>query len=73
MKIMYAKLRGRIVEKFGSQRAFAAEVGQSEQTVTKKMNDPEGFTQADMLKWCSLLDIEIEEIPEYFFAHHLSK
>lgn len=68
----YSKLRGKIVEKFGSQRAFSDVLGQSEQTITKKMNSPEGFTQADIVKWCNLLEVSLDEIPDYFFAHHLS-
>ena len=73
MKTTYNKLRGRIVEVFGSQRAFAIALDQSEQTITKKLNDPEGFTQSDIVRWCELLGIPLTEVFDYFFAHLLSK
>ena len=36
--LTYAKLKGRIVEKYGSQREFAKAIGISEVAMSRKMN-----------------------------------
>lgn len=68
-----AKLRGRIIEKYGSQSRFAAKIGKTEQTVTAKLNGNSGFSQDDIVEWCNALDIIADHVGEYFFAHLLSK
>lgn len=70
MKFDYSKLIGRIIEKFGSRRAFAEACGFSENTISKKLSGKMAITTNDIVKWSSkgLLDIAIVEIPEYFFA-----
>ncbi len=68
----YSKLRGRIVEKYGSQRQFADKVGVSEQTITSKMNGRVAISQEDVVTWSELLDIEAVDIGAYFFAYKLS-
>ena len=65
-------LRGRIIQKYGSQRAFAKRLGKTEQTVTAKLNGGSQFTQEDILNWCNALDIVAEDVGEYFFAEKLS-
>lgn len=67
-KYEYNKLRGRIVEKFGSQCEFAKNIGISENSLSKKMTCITGISQNDIELWRRLLDISIEEIGEYFFA-----
>lgn len=69
----FAKLRGRIVEKYGSQAKFAEALGVTEQTVTGKLNGKTQFTIEDIVEWCNLLEIESEEVNVYFFAEKLSK
>lgn len=64
----YNKLRGRIVEKYGTQYKFAEAVGMSKQGVSLKMTGKTSFSQGDINKWCDLLDIKTEQIAEYFFA-----
>lgn len=64
----YSKLRGKIVEKFGSQKEFAKYIGKSEQTITAKLNDRADFSQDDIIEWCDALDIEAIDIGNYFFA-----
>jgi len=64
----YNKLRGRIVEKYGTQDKFAEAVGMSKQGVSLKMTGKTSFSQGDINKWCDLLDIKTEQIAEYFFA-----
>ena len=70
MKFDYSKLIGRIIEKFGSRRAFAKAVGFSENTISKKLSGKMAITTNDIIKWSSaeLLDIAEQDIPEYFFA-----
>lgn len=65
------KLKGRIVEKYGTQHAFAAQIGRSEQTVTAKLAGRSAFTQADIVKWCNALEIGKDEVGGYFFATEL--
>lgn len=64
----YNKLRGRIVEKYGSQKKFAEALGISENSFSLKMNCRTGFSQADMDACASLLEIPIDEYGSYFFA-----
>ena len=63
----YNKLRGRIVEKFGSCSAFADRLGMYRQVVSYKLNGRIGITRDDIVVWRDLLDIEQDEIGIYFF------
>lgn len=67
------ELRGRIIQKFGSQGRFAKHIGKTEQTVTAKLNNRVQFTQNDILEWCNALDIQADEVGKYFFDQKLSK
>lgn len=64
----YNKLRGRIVEKYGSQRAFAAALGVSERTLSLKLNNKIFFAQDEINNAVSLLEIDIHNVKEYFFV-----
>lgn len=64
----YPKLRGKIVEVYGNQRAFAKQLGISEQTVTAKLNGRFEFSQKDILDWSNLLGIETKDVGDYFFG-----
>lgn len=68
MPYTYNKLRGRIVEMFGTQEKFADELGISKNSLSLKMNGKTGFSQADIRKWSKLLHIEDSEIGAYFFT-----
>ena len=68
MGFNFNKLRGRIIEKFGSQTAFVRAFGVSENTFSQKMNNKVRFSSDDILKITKMLDIPGEEIGEYFFA-----
>lgn len=67
MPYEYNKLKGRIVERFGSQGNFASKIGLSENSVSRKLNCKIGFSQSDMVKWGDILGITQDEYPEYFF------
>ena len=65
----YSKLRGRIVEKFGTLSRFAEELGVSLVAISNKLNNKSGFTRTDIEKWANLLDISSGEYDVYFFVH----
>lgn len=64
----YKKLRGRIIEKFGTQEKFAKEIGISETALSKKMQCKTGISQTDICLWSKLLGITIDEYGMYFFT-----
>ena len=68
MGFEYNKLRGRIVEKYGTQSKFAQELGISPTAMSEKMTGKTTFSQRDIEKWRQLLDIDSEDIGKYFFA-----
>jgi transcriptional regulator with XRE-family HTH domain len=68
MSYEYNKLRGRIVEMYGTQEAFARKIGISRNSLSLKMTGKTSFSQADIIKWSELLDIKPNEIGQYFFA-----
>ena len=64
----YRKLRGRIIEKYGTFSAFAKAIKLSKVTVSNKMTGNTGFSQDDIYKWSNILDIPVEEYGSYFFT-----
>lgn len=72
MSLKYAKLRGRIVEKFGTQDAFREQIGISKTAMSNKMTGKTGFSQNDIIKWCDLLSIDMQNVSDYFFADELN-
>ena len=68
MPYKYRKLRGKIVEKYGSQEKFSEVLGISKNSLSLKLNGKTGFSQADIIKWSGLLDIDVPEYGEYFFT-----
>ena len=67
MSFNYSKLRGKIVEKFGTQGCFAKELGVSERTLSLKLNNRIFFSQDEIAKMSDLLNINPNEIQDYFF------
>ena len=63
----YSKLLGRIIEKCGSQGAFAKEMGVSERTMSLKLTNKIPFKQTEITLACEKLGIEDCDIPSYFF------
>ena len=68
MAFNYSKLKGRIIEKFGSRTAFVKAFGVSENTFSLKMNNKVRFTTDDITRITKMLDIPEEAIGEYFFT-----
>lgn len=73
MNFIYNKLRGRIVEICGTQTEFAKKIGLTDQTLTAKLAGRIKFSQDDIIKWCEVLKIDLEEIGVYFFTTELQK
>ena len=72
MSLKYAKLRGRIVEKFGTQDAFREQIGISKTAMSNKMTGKTAFSQKDIVKWCDLLSIDPHDIAKYFFVNEFN-
>lgn len=67
MEFKYAKLRGKIVEKYGTQERFASAIGLSNTTVTKKLTGNVQFTQTDIIKWSAALGIALKDVGAFYF------
>ena len=64
----YRKLKGRIVEKCGTQYEFARKMGMSERTLYLRMQGKQSWKQADILKAIEILDLDVTDVQDYFFA-----
>lgn len=64
----YSKLRGRIVEIFGTNKAFADAMKWDYSTVSFKLNNKTTWKREEIEKACILLHIPIEEVHLYFFS-----
>lgn len=70
MEFDHSKLLGRIIEKFGSQRALCAHIGWTESRLSARLNNLVQFDAEEMylLARADVLDIPAEEFSVYFFA-----
>lgn len=68
MSFDYSKLRGRIVEKYGTLEAFASAVNLSNHTISKYINNKIPWKQTNIEAAVRALDIPPEEISAYFFT-----
>lgn len=68
MAYSYSKLRGRIIEKYGSLSAFCEHLPISMNSLSKKMTGKTGFSQEDIEEWSKLLEISPEDYAAYFFT-----
>lgn len=64
MKFNYAILKGKIVEKYNTQKNFAKTFGISERSLSLKLC----FTQDEMLLCTKLLGESIDKIVTFFFT-----
>lgn len=63
----YPKLRGRIVEKFGTLTNFADCLKMNRATLSYRLNSKKGIRQKDIIAICDALDIDKADIGDYFF------
>ncbi|MEG0668528.1 MAG: DUF739 family protein [Clostridium sp.] len=73
MTFDYSKLRGRIIEKFGTQGALSKSLGMSERTLSLKLNNKIFFSQDEITKMSEVLDINSDKIQEYFFRKKVQR
>ncbi len=64
----YSKLRGRIVEKYGTLKNFSAAIGLTPTTLGKKVTNKAGWSQDEVIEASKLLDIKDTEYATYFFT-----
>lgn len=63
----YSKLRGRIVEKYGTLTEFSNHISISRVALNDKLHDKIKISRDDILEWSKLLDISPDEYGAYFF------
>ena len=64
----YSKLRGKIVEKYGTIHNFAKIYGISKTSMSRKMQNKSRFSSDDIIRMSKLLEIDKEDIGSYFFT-----
>ncbi len=68
MEFDFNKLRGKIVEKFGSCTRFAAAMGHSKVWLSSRLNNVVPWKAEEIREAADLLGITPEEIPLYFLT-----
>lgn len=69
----YSKLLGRIKEKFGTRENLVKEITISSTSLNLRLNNKLKFDQQDIKELCIALDIEEDEISDYFFKEKVMK
>ncbi|HET1253568.1 TPA: DUF739 family protein [Streptococcus pneumoniae] len=65
----FSKLSGKIVEKYGTQYNFSIALGLSERSLSLKLNNKVGWRDEEIERAIELLDLDLNDIPAYFFAN----
>ena len=70
MAFDFGKLRGRIIDKYGSCKAFGVAMGRSKVWVSTRLNNVVPWSSDEIVEACKpeRLDIAPEEIATYFFT-----
>ena len=69
----YSKLRGRIVEKYGTVNRYAKAAKMTATTAGRKLSGKSKWSQDEIVLSCRLLSIIANDIPEYFFKNTVEK
>jgi hypothetical protein len=64
----YSKLKGKIIELYGSQGLFACSVKRSQAYVSGVLNNRSYLNQVDIDRWAEALSIPGAELGVYFFT-----
>ena len=67
-RFSYRKLKGRIVEQFGTQGAFAKEMGIPPQRLSSRLSGKTNFNPGEIVCISYLLEIPKDEIGAFFFT-----
>lgn len=63
----YSRLRGRIIEKFGSFTAFAMATGQKKSNLSSKLSNKARISSEEMLAWSAPDKLDIPPADLYVF------
>ena len=63
----YAKLRGRIREKYGTLAKFSKDLGISYTSLVQRLGGKIEFKTSEIMKACDLLEIDYADAHKYFF------
>lgn len=64
----YGKLKGKIREVFGTQKAFADAIGLSVVAVNQRLNNKVQWKTPEIAKACEVLHIPLVDAWQYFFT-----
>lgn len=64
----YAKLNGRIIEKFGTRKSFAKAAKLTPETLSMRLNGKRDFSRDEIFRMAKLLEIPYNELEPYFFC-----
>ena len=67
------KLEARIIEKFGTQSAFADALGITKSTLSRYLSNGHDWKGSTLIKAIRLLEIPEDEIDIYFFVPRVAK
>lgn len=64
----FSTLKGKIVEKFGTIKNFAENIGVDKGTISNKLNGRIDFTVSEIFIWSNALNIQSKDYQYYFFT-----
>lgn len=67
------KLEARIIERFGTQKAFCEAIGIAESTLSRYLNEGRDWKGSTLIAAVRVLQIPDEQIDDYFFAPRVAK
>ena len=67
------KLEARIIEKFGTQKAFAEAIGVRRSTLSRYLTTGRDWRGSSLIKAVRALEIPTDEIDSYFFAPRVTQ
>lgn len=68
MAMDFSKLIGRIIEKFGTRKAFCEAWGKTPEYLSRRLNNQIEFDANDMIEIIELLEIDPQELHLYFLS-----
>jgi hypothetical protein len=67
------KLEARIVEKYGTRKAFCKAIGMQESTLSRYLSEGRDWKGSALIKAVKALEIPVDDIDAYFFAPKVAK
>ena len=69
----YSKLRGRLIEKYGTVARFSQFLDVSKSTVSLKLNNKVDISRDDIIKWSKILEISPSDYGAFYFVQKLNE